>query len=119
MRSAPCGMEAIIANGSGSSATRVDDASASAASRRSGSTSGSMSLIGAENSVPTLMGYGLIDHCVPTQLKDPLIDALKENGVPYDYVEFPKSNHGMYNDIDKLQEFINLSLEYCDKYFDK
>ena len=23
----------------------------------------------------------------------------------------------MYNDIDKLQEFINLSLEYCDKYF--
>jgi len=25
----------------------------------------------------------------------------------------------MYNDIDKLQEFINLSLEYCDKYFDK
>lgn len=71
------------------------------------------------NSVPTLMGYGLIDHCVPTQLKYPLIDALKENGVPYDYVEFPKSNHGMYNDIDKLQEFINLSLEYCDKYFDK
>ena len=47
------------------------------------------------------------------------IDALKENGVPYDYVEFPKSNHGMYNDIDKLQEFINLSLEYCDKYFGK
>lgn len=71
------------------------------------------------NSVPTLMGYGLIDHCVPTQLKYHLIDALKENGVPYDYVEFPKSNHGMYNDIDKLQEFINLSLEYCDKYFDK
>ena len=71
------------------------------------------------NSVPTLMGYGLIDHCVPTQLKYPLIDALKENGVPYDYVEFPKSNHGMYNDIDKLQEFINLSLEYGDKYFDK
>ena len=65
------------------------------------------------------MGYGLIDHCVPTQLKYPLIDALKENGVPYDYVEFPKSNHGMYNDIDKLQEFINLSLEYGDKYFDK
>lgn len=71
------------------------------------------------NSVPTLMGYGLIDHCVPAKLKYPLIDALKENGVPYDYVEFPKSNHGMYNDIDKLQEFINLSLEYCDKYFDK
>ena len=71
------------------------------------------------NSVPTLMGYGLIDHCVPTKLKYPLIDALKENGVPYDYVEFPKSNHGMYNDIDKLQEFINLSLEYCDKYFGK
>ena len=29
---------------------------------------------------------------------------------------FPHSNHGMYNDLDKLQEFIDLSLEYAEKY---
>lgn len=70
-----------------------------------------------EDSVPTLLGYGLIDHCVPLTQKFYLLDSLKKCGVPYDYVEFPHSNHGMYNDPDKLQEFIDQSLEYCKRYF--
>ena len=70
-----------------------------------------------ENTPPTLIGYGLKDHCVPLGQKFYLIDALKENKIKYDYIEFPKSNHGMYNDLDKMQEFIDKSLEYCDKYF--
>ena len=37
--------------------------------------------------------------------------------VMYDYIEFPKSNHGMYNDLDKLQEFLDKSLEYAKVYF--
>lgn len=37
--------------------------------------------------------------------------------VMYDYIEFPKSNHGMYNDLDKLQEFLDKSLEYARVYF--
>lgn len=70
-----------------------------------------------ENSVPTLMGYGLIDHCVPLTQKYYLLDSLKKYSVPYDYIEFPHSNHGMYNDPERLQKFIDLSLEYCCKYF--
>lgn len=69
------------------------------------------------NSVPTLIGYGLKDHLVPTDLKYLLVDALKKNGVKYDYIEFPNSNHGMYADLDKLQEFLDKSIEYCNLYF--
>ena len=69
-----------------------------------------------ENSPPTLIGYGLIDHCVPANQKFYLMDALEKHNVIYEYIEFPKSNHGMYNDLDKLQEFIDKSLEYCEVY---
>lgn len=70
-----------------------------------------------ENTVPTLLGYGLRDHCVPLNQKKYLIDSLDKYKVLYDYIEFPKSNHGMYNDLDKMQEFIDMSLEYCKRYF--
>lgn len=70
-----------------------------------------------ENTVPSLIGYGLKDHCVPLSQKYYLLEAYKKYNVVYDYIELPKSNHGMYNDLDKMQEFINKSLEYCEKYF--
>lgn len=70
-----------------------------------------------ENTVPSLIGYGLKDHCVPLSQKYYLLEAYKKYNVVYDYIEFPKSNHGMCNDLDKMQEFINKSLEYCEKYF--
>lgn len=70
-----------------------------------------------ETSVPTLIGYGLKDHLVPTDLKFLLIDSLKKNSVRYDYIEFPNSNHGMYADLDKLQSFLDKSIEYCNLYF--
>ena len=47
-----------------------------------------------------------------------LVKALQDNGVKHDYIEFPHSNHGMYADLDKLQEFLDKSLEYCSTYFD-
>ena len=59
-----------------------------------------------EDSVPSLIGYGLIDHCVPLSQKYYLIEVYDRDNVMYDYIEFPKSNHGMYNDLDKLQEYI-------------
>lgn len=70
-----------------------------------------------EESVPSLIGYGLIDHCVPLSQKFYLMDAYDKHNVTYDYIEFPKSNHGMYNDLDRLQEFFDKSLEYADLYF--
>ena len=71
-----------------------------------------------DDSVPSLIGYGLIDHCVPLSQKFYLIDAYETHCVPYDYIAFPNSNHGMYNDLDKLQEFLNQSLAYADRHFD-
>ena len=69
------------------------------------------------DSVPSLIGYGLIDHCVPLSQKYYLMNAYDKYRVMYDYIEFPKSNHGMYNDLDKLQLFLDKSLEYADRYF--
>ena len=69
------------------------------------------------DSVPSLIGYGLIDHCVPLSQKYYLINAYDKYQVPYDYIEFPKSNHGMYNDLDKLQLFLDKSMQYADRYF--
>ena len=70
-----------------------------------------------DDSVPSLIAYGRIDHCVPVNQKYYLMGAYILHDVPYDYIEFPKSNHGMYNDLDKLQEFLDKSLEYADRYF--
>ena len=70
-----------------------------------------------EDSVPSLIGYGLSDHCVPLSQKYYLIEVYDRDNVMYDYIEFPKSNHGMYNDLDKLQEFLDKSLEYARVYF--
>lgn len=70
-----------------------------------------------ENSVPSLIGYGLKDHAVPASSRTILIDALQKSGSVYKYFEFPRSNHGMYNDLDVLQEFLDESVEWCRVYF--
>ena len=70
-----------------------------------------------KNSVPTLLGYGLRDHVVPANQKDILLKALEYHQVPHDYVAFPNSNHGMYADLGRLQDFIELSMMYCELYF--
>lgn len=62
-----------------------------------------------KNRIPSLIGYGLKDHCVSLEQKYYLMDAYNKYNVPYDYIAFPKSNHGMYNDLDKLQEFLDKS----------
>ena len=50
---------------------------------------------------------------MPLSQKYYLMEAYDRDNVMYDYIEFPKSNHGMYNDLDKLQEFLDKSLEYA------
>ena len=72
-----------------------------------------------ETSVPTLMGYGLTDHCVPLNQKEILMTSMDQVGAEYVYIPFPHSNHGMYNDPDRLQEFIDKSLQYCEHYFEE
>lgn len=70
-----------------------------------------------KNTVPVLCGYGLRDHLVPSSSRELLVKALESNNVCFDYLPFPNSNHGMYADLDVLREFIDLSLEYCGKFF--
>ena len=70
-----------------------------------------------DSSVPTLCGYGLRDHVVPPSQKKLLLAALNAHGIPYDYLEFPNSNHGLYADLDILRQFLDLTLIYCDRYF--
>ena len=70
-----------------------------------------------DGSVPTLCGYGLRDYVVPPDQKELLLAALNAHGVPYDYLEFPNSNHGLYADLDILRQFLDLALVYCDRYF--
>lgn len=43
-----------------------------------------------ENTVPSLIGYGLKDHCVLLSQKYYLLEAYKKYNVVYDYIEFPK-----------------------------
>lgn len=70
-----------------------------------------------EKSVPTLMGYGSKDHCVPSSSRELIKQAAENCSIVFDYYEFPHSNHGMYRDPDVMQRFIDKSLEYCTLYF--
>ena len=70
-----------------------------------------------DGAVPTLCGYGLRDHVVPHDQKELLLAAPNAHGVPYDYLDLPNSNHGLYADLDILRQFLDLTLIYCDRYF--
>lgn len=54
-----------------------------------------------EDSVPTLIGYGLKDHCVPADQKEYLIEHWKRMGYRMIMIEFHHSNHLLYGDLDK------------------
>ena len=69
-----------------------------------------------ENSVPTLCAYGKYDKVCPFESSKHLIHALKENNVPYDYIEFPHSGHGLQNDNKMYAEYMDKTNEYLDKY---
>ncbi len=69
-----------------------------------------------ENSVPTLCAYGKYDKVCPFESSKHLINALKENNVPYDYIEFPHSGHGLQNDNKMYAEYMDKTNEYLNKY---
>lgn len=69
-----------------------------------------------ENSVPTLVGYGKYDKVAPFGTVKHLINALEENKVPYDYIEFPHSGHGLQNDTKLYLKYIEKINEYLEQY---
>ena len=71
-----------------------------------------------ESTVPTLLAYGLKDNVVPPNLRYFLLEKLEEYNVPYTYIEFPNSGHGMLNDPDKTVEYVEKVTEYLERYFE-
>ena len=69
-----------------------------------------------ENSVPTLCAYGRYDKVCPFGTVKYLINALEENEVPFDYIEFPHSGHGLQNDNKQYKLYMQKMNEYLEKY---
>lgn len=69
-----------------------------------------------ENSAPLLCAYGVYDKMQPFEASKPLLAALERYDVPYDYIEFPHSGHGLQNDNKCYAEYIRKINEYLEKY---
>lgn len=69
-----------------------------------------------ENSVPSVIAYGTHDRVCPFKTSAHLVNALKENGVDYQYFEMPHSGHGLQNDDKMYEQYMNTVEEYLDKY---
>lgn len=63
-----------------------------------------------KNSVPTLAAYGTYDKVVPFGLTKNLLEALKENNVPHDFIEFKRSGHGLQNDPKEAKLYFEKSM---------
>ena len=68
-----------------------------------------------ENTVPTVCAYGVYDKVCPFDSSRHLTKALEENGVIYDYIEFPHSGHALQNDdkcyvqyMSKVEEYLHI-----------
>ena len=68
------------------------------------------------DSVPTLCAYGAYDRICPFRSVRHLIAALEENGVPFDYIEFPHSGHGLQNDDRQARLYQEKIIEYLETY---
>lgn len=69
-----------------------------------------------ENTVPTVCAYGVYDKVCPFDSSKHLINALKENSVTYDYIEFHHSGHALQNDDDCYIRYMDKIEEYLDTY---
>lgn len=71
-----------------------------------------------ENTVPTVMAYGMYDKFQPFEGSVRLDAALTENGVPHEYIVFEHSGHGLQNDNKQMVEYSEAILKYLDKYME-
>ena len=67
-------------------------------------------------SVPTIFAYGGRDTLVKPVHRDELVKALEENHVPNIRIDFPNSDHIMWNDPDCTEQFREAVLKYCSQY---
>ena len=69
-----------------------------------------------EHSVPMLFSHGCVDHIVPYNQAEHLLEALDSYHVPYDFVQFDRSGHNMGWQPKKQQQFLNTLKEYLNRY---
>lgn len=69
-----------------------------------------------ENTVPTLMCYGVKDELIPYRQAVALYDKLGEYGVKCDLVSFPNSGHGLSGDKTNRKKSEKLFEEYFETY---
>ena len=67
-------------------------------------------------SPPTIFAYGGKDTLVRTIHRDELAKALEQHHVPNIRVDFPHSNHAMWDDPDCTEAFRKAVLQYCETY---
>ncbi|MBP5585910.1 MAG: alpha/beta hydrolase [Lentisphaeria bacterium] len=67
-------------------------------------------------SLPTVFAYGGKDDLVRPIHRDELAKALEEHHVPNVRVDFPNSNHAMWDDPDCTETFRKAVLQYCETY---
>ena len=67
-------------------------------------------------SPPTIFAYGGRDDLVRPVHRDELVKALEEHHIPNIRVDFPNSNHAMWDDSDCTEQFREAVLQYCKQY---
>lgn len=72
-----------------------------------------------EKTVPTVFAYGGRDTLVRTIHRDELAKALEQHHVPNVRIDFPNSNHMLWDDPDSTEAFRMAVLLYCDKYLNR
>lgn len=69
-----------------------------------------------ENTVPTVMAYGVHDTFQPYDASVRLDAALTANNVPHKYIVFEHSGHGLQNDNKQMAEYSEAILEYLERF---
>ena len=65
---------------------------------------------------PTIFAYGGKDDLVKPVHRDALAKALEEHHIANIRIDFPNSNHALWDDPDCVEQFRKAVLEYCVKY---
>lgn len=69
-----------------------------------------------ENTVPSILAYGVHDTFQPYDASVKLDAALTENNVPHEYIVFEHSGHGLQNDNKQMVEYSEAILAYLERY---
>ena len=69
-----------------------------------------------KDTVPSVLCYGALDKMQPFAASKPLVAALEENGVDYQYFVAEHSGHGLQNDNAVYMEYLDTVVDYLDAY---